>query len=153
MGQAGGVMKKIKWNRDKNGGCEFIMAGNTKYYIMDELLADGTISNYWHIEKREIINQCRKKYGTFKELLKDVFNEEAETETEAYWRIRSQTDYSNGSEELRTYTKNGRHFVVDIKVKEHWEYTKGEKISPDFRTVEELKKWADEFLNIEQSLF
>ena len=64
-------MKKIKWNRDKNGGCEFIMHGSTKYYIMDEMLADGTISNYWHIEKREIINQCRKKYGTFLELLKN----------------------------------------------------------------------------------
>lgn len=146
-------MKKLKWNRDKNGGCEFIMIGNIKYYIMDELLADGTISNYWHIEKRQIINQNRKKYKSYKELLKNVFNAEAETETEAYWDIRSKTNYNAGSDVLRTYTKNGRHFVVDIKEKEHWEYTRGEKISPDFRKIDELKKWADEFLNIEQSLF
>ena len=144
----------MKWNRDKNGGCEFIKVGDMKYFITDELLADRTISNYWHIEKRQIIDPHKTKYKTYVEMLNVLFGEQEKGETEAYWSIRAKTDWANvGHDDLRTFDRDGRHFAVEFSTKSSWEYTKSQKCSPDFRTVEELKAWADEFLKFEQGLF
>ncbi len=147
-------MVQIKWNRDKNGGCEFIKVGNMKYFITDELLADRSISNYWHIEKKQIIDQHKVKYKTYVEMLNALFGQREKGETEAYWSIRTKTNWANvGYDSLRTFDEDGRHFAVDLNTKESWEYTKSTKASPDFRTVNELKTWADEYLNLEQGLF
>ena len=144
----------MKWNRDRNGGCDYIMVGNTKYYIIDALLRDGSISNYWHIEKRQIIDQNKKQYKSLVDMLKELFDVDAKTESEALWSIRFKAEYSGGgSELLRKYEKDGRHYAIDLRTKTHWEYTLPEKVSPDFRTVEEVKAWADQHLDIQQGLF
>ena len=143
----------MKWNRDRNGGCDYIMVGNTKYYIIDELLPDGTVSAYWHIEKRQIIDQNKKKYQSLMVMAKELFGLVTESEDDAKWKMTFKTLWSGCDSYVRKFDKDGRHYAINLKEKTKWEFSIGETISPDFRTVEELKEWADQHLDIQQGLF
>jgi hypothetical protein len=75
-------------------------------------------------------------------------------ESTAYWSIRQKTDYVNcGNNNTRIYVQNGRHFAVDLRLKEFWEYPIAEDVSPDMDTVEECKRYAEKYLFKEDTLF
>ena len=143
----------MKWNRDRNGGCDYIMVGNTKYYIIDELLPDGTVSAYWHIEKRQIIEPNKKKYAGLMVMAKDLFGLVTENEADAKWKMTFKTLWSGCDSDVRKFDQDGRHYAINLKEKTKWEFSIGEKISPDFRTVEEVKSWADRNLKFQEWLF
>jgi hypothetical protein len=143
----------MKWNRDRNGGCDYIMVGNTKYYIIDELLPDGTVSAYLHIEKRQVIEPNKKKYQSLMVMAKDLFGLVTENEADAKWKMTFKTLWSGYDSDVRKFDQDGRHYAINLKEKTKWEFSIGETISPDFRTVEEAKSWADRNLKFQEGLF
>lgn len=136
--------------------------GDTHYFISDQLLSDGTISQYWCITKRKIIPQNRVKSKTFEEMCQKLFGEvpkmlhpQDDMEILAEMEIRRRTQWANaGNDSTRIMEADGRHFAVDLLTKELWEYSEIEKISHDFPTFEEAKEWANEYLSrIQGELF
>lgn len=143
-----------KWNRGKDGQTDYFQYGEYRYSVMD------TLGGYWFIQRRKIVEPNIRRFKTFVELHETLWGKmlvtlkNEDVEVSAYWLTRSKTNWANaGNEDIRTFDEDGRHFAVDLQSKEVWEYSKAEKISPDFRTVEELKKWADEFLKGNEGLF
>ena len=143
----------MKWNRGKDGHCDFILVGDTKYYIIDELLPDGTVSAYWHIEKRQITEPNKKKYQSLMVMAKDLFDLVTKNEADAKLHMMYKTFWSGYDSDVRKFDKDGRHYAINLKEKTKWEFSVGEKISPDFKTVEELKAWAERNLNFQEGLF
>ena len=144
----------MKWTNPKDGTCDYIIRGEYKYFITD------TLGGYWYIARRKMIESNRRRFDTYKELYEALFGEllvilkNEPIETSAFWSIRSKTHFANaGRDSLRTIEADGRHYAVDLDTREFWEYTIAEKVSPDFRTVYELKKWADEFMKFDLELF
>ena len=143
----------IKWKNPQNGGCTYFVRDGWTYFIYDGFIGNSReISNYWHIEKRKIIEPNRKVFKSYAEMLLNLFGASEKKETNAYWAIRSKTDYSGFSDEVRKYEQDGRKYAIDLHSKEVWEYAIPERVSPDFRTVDEVKQWAEECL-IENTLF
>jgi hypothetical protein len=149
----------IKWKNPKNGGCLYFDRNGYRYYIIDKLYSDGSISRYWHIECKKIIEPHRRKCKSFWELHFAMFNknpsliEGQDKESTAYWSIRASTDYVNcGNDNIRVYVQNGRHFAVDLQAKEFWEYSVAEAVSPDME-YDECKQYAEKYLFKEDTLF
>lgn len=150
----------IKWKNPKNGCCIYFDRDGYRYYIIDRLYSDGSISNYWHIERKKIIKQYRRRCLNYWEMHLAMFGEfpslidGQDKESIAYWSIRQKTDYVNcGNDNTRIYVQNGKHFAVDLRLKEFWEYPIAEDVSPDMDTVEECKRYAEEYLFKEDTLF
>jgi len=144
----------VKWKNPKNGGCLYYDKNGYRYYIMD-----AWQSSWWHIERRKIIEQNRKKYKSFWELHFAMFGEKpimngTDKELCAMYEIRFRTSWANcGNDNIRKWESDGKHYAVDLNEKSFWRYELTEKVSPDFQTVEECKSYADEELFKDTALF
>ena len=148
----------VKWKNPKNGGCQYYEKDGYRYYIIDRMFSDGSISSYWHIERKKILqSSSRRKFESFREMLLSLFGKclaDGESESVAYWEIRSKTDYINcGNDYTRVFEKDGKHFAVNLQTKESWEYAVAETVSPDLETVEDCKRYADEEIFKPMALF
>lgn len=140
-------MKHIKWIRGKDGRCDSVILNGFRYSIVD------WIKGLWYISRTKIVNMEKRKYKTYKELYVALTGHDPlrEGEMEAMYSVRGVSNYVYGDEyydkECRRFVDDEyRTFAIDMGTKEMWEYSQPVKVSPTFRTVAEVKEWADEEL-------
>ena len=144
----------IKWKNPQNGGTLFFVHNGYRYYVMDELN-----SSWWHVERRKIIEQKRRRFKTYKELHFDMFGENPavihdgeDVEIVAKMEIMRRTNWVNCGGDYRMFKRDGHSYAVDMLGKEWWEYSEIEKVSPSLPSMDEAKKYIEEELQ-EKTLF
>ena len=134
----------VKWRwTTRSGQCPYIRISGYRYFIQQDI-----ISGYYYIGRVEDIKPKIHKYTSYQDLHKAVSGRSLDpgtNEDRYYTEIMTMTwgDFRN----LREYRlKNGDHIVIDMKDRSWRLLYKEEIFSPYFRTINEAKDWANEYI-------
>ena len=146
----------MKWSRPDKACCLQCKVGGHIYTIRD------SVEGLYHLEVRPNKKAKRLKFDSYRDLYvhiagsnpqedyehkmyakpgHEVTEKEIRSEIELLW-----THDPGAGGNLRSYTRDGQDYAVDMITKEVWPYWLPQRISPRFCKERECREWADLYL-------